>query len=107
MGSLPLHMRFRLVSFSLLAMVFLTLAASVSAVEEAPEGTPGDGSAEVVSDYQPAVEVDLRAGVEAGQEPWTTRFLVPTTVVLGALVVFVTVVQYFTKVVRARYKVVE
>jgi hypothetical protein len=41
------------------------------------------------------------------EAPWTTKFLIPTSLVLAVLAVFVTVVQYFVKVVRNRYKVVE
>jgi hypothetical protein len=46
--------------------------------------------------------------VDAVEEaPWTTKFLIPTSLVLAVLAVSVTVVQYFVKVVRNRYKVVE
>ncbi len=52
--------------------------------------------------------------VEAPQPPpvdetlsWTYRFLIPTLLVLAVLVVVVTVVQYFVRVVRARYRVVQ
>jgi hypothetical protein len=94
-------------SFLLVSVLLVSLAAPVAAVEQSPGEEPAAETTAVVSDYQPAVEVDLRAEADAGQQPWTTRFLVPTTVVLGALVVFVTVVQYFTRVVKNRYKVIE
>ncbi len=94
-------------SLSLVSLLFVLSVAPAAAVEDSPGGEPATETTEVVSDYEPAVEVDLQAEADAGQQPWTTRFLVPTTVVLGALVVFVTVVQYFTRVVRNRYKVVE
>lgn len=37
---------------------------------------------------------------------WTYRYLVPTGLVLAALVIVVTVVLYFRRVVRNRYRVV-
>ena len=37
---------------------------------------------------------------------WTYRFFIPTLLVLAALVVIVTVIQYFTRVVRNRYRIV-
>lgn len=39
--------------------------------------------------------------------PWTIRYLIPTSIVIAGLLVFGTVVQYFLKVVRTRYKTVE
>lgn len=38
---------------------------------------------------------------------WTYRYLIPTSLALAAVVVIVTTVQYFVRVVRKRYKVVE
>ena len=38
---------------------------------------------------------------------WTYRYLIPTLLALAAIVVIVTTVQYFLRVVRNRYKVVE
>ncbi len=52
--------------------------------------------------------------IEAPQPPpaeetlsWTYRFLIPTLLVLAVLVVVFTVVQYFIRVVRTRYRVVQ
>jgi hypothetical protein len=36
--------------------------------------------------------------------PWTYRYLIPTVLVIGGLAVVVTVIQYFVRVVRARYR---
>ena len=91
---------YRLVAFTLLSALLLVMALPAAAVSE--EG----GDAEVVSDYTPAVIVDT-GSPEAGDEPWTTRFLVPTGLLIAGLALFGTTVQYFTKVVRSRYKVVE
>lgn len=53
----------------------------------------------------PAVTVEVTQPVEA-QADWTYRYFIPTLLVLAALVVIMTVVQYFTRVVRNRYRVV-
>jgi hypothetical protein len=36
--------------------------------------------------------------------PWTYRYLIPTVLVIGGLAVVVTIIQYFVRVVRARYR---
>ncbi len=36
--------------------------------------------------------------------PWTYRYLIPTALVIGGLAVVVTIIQYFVRVVRARYR---
>lgn len=93
---------------TLLTALLLTLALPVLAQEEAPEDE-GDGATTTTvaeSDYTPAVTVAESAPPEE-TPPWTTRYLIPTTLVLAGLAVFVTVVQYFLRVVRNRYKVVE
>ncbi len=55
---------------------------------------------------QPAVVVPPPAD-DAPEAQWTYKFLIPLGLVVAALAVFVTVVQYFVKVVRSRYKLVE
>ena len=54
---------------------------------------------------QPAVTLDTTPVAEASPD-WTYRFFIPTLLVLAALVVIVTVIQYFTRVVRNRYRIV-
>ena len=54
---------------------------------------------------EPAVPVDTTPVPEANPD-WTYRFFIPTLLVLAALVVIVTVIQYFTRVVRNRYRIV-
>ena len=80
------------------------LAASVAAVlvgiafpalaQESPEEPP-----EIV----PAVVVEETAPAEALPD-WTYRYLVPTCLALALIFCFITVVLYFTRVVRSRYK---
>lgn len=62
--------------------------------QEAPEEAP-----EIV----PAVVVEETAPAEAVPD-WTYRYLVPTCLALALVFCVITVVLYFTKVVRSRYK---
>lgn len=91
----------RIAILSLLALLLLSVALPLAAQEEG--GSTGD---EVADAKTPAVVVEDVPPPEV-TEPWTSRFLVPTGLVLGAVAVFVTVIQYFVRVVRTRYKVVE
>ena len=65
-------------------------------------GTEASTPAETI---QPAVTVDTTPVAETNPD-WTYRFFIPTLLVLAALVVIVTVIQYFTRVVRNRYRIV-
>ncbi len=95
----------RLVSFLLLALMVFGFASAATAVESTEETTATTEAGALEFDM-PAVSVPPPAADDA-EAPWTTKFLIPTTLILGALAVFGTVVQYFLKVVRNRYKVVE
>ena len=53
----------------------------------------------------PVVVVEQVAG-DPYAHPWTTRFLVPTMMVLAGVMVLGTAVQYYRVVIRGRYKVV-
>ncbi|MGH8924950.1 MAG: hypothetical protein ACRDWA_09990 [Acidimicrobiia bacterium] len=74
--------------------------------------TAGEGAATTVGETAttaepivPAVSVEVTEAPET-QPDWTYRFFIPTLLVLAALVVIATVVQYFTRVVRKRYRVI-
>lgn len=67
--------------------------------------TTGSGATTTAEPIVPAVTVEVTQPVEA-QPDWTYRFFIPTLLVLAALVVVMTVVQYFVRVVRNRYRVV-
>ena len=70
------------------------------------ETTQIDPAATVpASELQPAVPIPPPAPEDTTQ-PWTYRYLVPTGIALALLAVFVTIVQYFVRVVRSRYKLV-
>jgi hypothetical protein len=89
----------------LLALAALALVLARPALGQ-EETTTTSQVTETVTGKTPAVVVEEPPPAEA-QAPWTTRFLVPTGLVLGAVAVFATVVVYFLRVVRARYRVVE
>ena len=63
--------------------------------EGLPEGVP-----------EPAVIITENE--EIPEEPaWTYRYLIPTSIAIATIVVLGNIVQYFRKVVKKRYKVVE
>ena len=63
--------------------------------EGLPEGVP-----------EPAVIITENEGIP--EEPaWTYRYLIPTSIAIATIVVLGNIVQYFRKVVKKRYKVVE
>lgn len=66
----------------------------------------GGGATEELDVAPPAVTVPT---TEADETPadWTYRYLIPTLLALAVVVVIATTVQYFLRVVRNRYKVVE
>ena len=63
--------------------------------EVIPEGVP-----------QPAVIVTENEGIP--EDPaWTYRYLIPTSIAIATIVVLGNIIQYFRKVVKKRYRVVE
>lgn len=55
---------------------------------------------------EPAIPIEPAPDSEALLE-WTYRYLIPTALVLGVVVIVVTSIRYFTNVVRKRYRIVE
>ena len=100
---------FRPTSFALVSL-FVLLAAVPALAAESPTDTTApaqqDSAGQVQSGYEAAVPVDAPAATDVVQ-PWTTKFLVPTGLLIAVIAIFATVVMYFMKVVRTRYKVVE
>lgn len=100
----------RLTSLALIALLILVPAgAALGAEDPAPEPEPAQEESEVEgipSGYEAAVPVEETAPADS-QQPWTTKFLVPTGLLIAAIAIFATVVMYFVRVVRTRYKVVE
>lgn len=94
----------RLISLVLLVSVFALPGLALA--QEQTEETTATTAATEGTFLMPAVSVPPVVD-DVLVAPWTTKFLIPTSLVLAVLAVFVTVVQYFVKVVRNRYKVVE
>jgi len=85
----------------------LLLALAGTAFAAADEEDETTAPAEVSVDV-PAPAVSIAEDPPASVTPeWTFRFLVPITIVIGGLAVVGTIVAYFVKVTRQRYRVVE
>jgi hypothetical protein len=87
-----------LLAFS--ALVILTALPALG--QEDVENT----DAEVVETGPPAVEIPDEAAAETIPD-WTYRYMIPTTLVLAAVVILLTSIRYFTNVVRRRYRTVQ
>jgi hypothetical protein len=87
-----------LVNFSLTAL----------ATEESGEGegTAGSTTTLVSSGLSPAVPIEAEE-VTATPIDWTYRYMIPTGLVLAAIIILITAIKYFTDVVRKRYRIVE
>lgn len=85
---------------------------TATTVAEGAATTVAEGAATTAGEAEPAAEPIVPAvSVEVTEPPetqpdWTYRFFIPTLLVLAALVVIATVIQYFTRVVRKRYRVI-
>lgn len=79
----------------LICMASVVAVTSLPALAGGQEGEP----AEIV----PAVVVEEAAPSEPVPD-WTYRYLVPTCLALALVFCAITVVLYFTRVVRSRYK---
>jgi hypothetical protein len=98
----------RFAALSLLVLIISLLAVPAMAAEsgtESEEETTATTEA-VEFEYTPATVIEPPPA-DPAEQPWTTKFLVPTGLALATVAVFVTVIQYFVRVVRSRYKVVE
>jgi len=88
-------------STMLVAVLLLSSSAPALAQEETTTTAPAQPAVTV----QPAVVAEP-ALVKEVIPDWTYRYMVPAGLVLAALVIVATVVQYFVQVVRKRYRVV-
>ena len=92
----------------LVTLLTLPLAATTTTETGTTEAGTDTGTTEATAPavtIEPAVPVDTTPVPETNPD-WTYRFFIPTLLVLAALVVIVTVIQYFTRVVRNRYRIV-
>jgi hypothetical protein len=97
----------RLLALALVTSVVALLSLPLGATTTTEAGTE-TGTTEATTPavtIEPAVPVDTTPVPETNPD-WTYRFFIPTLLVLAVLVVIVTVIQYFTRVVRNRYRIV-
>jgi hypothetical protein len=83
-----------------LGLSLLVFAAPVLAQDE------GEEPVQISSDSEPAVTVTIPPPSDSTLD-WTYRYLIPTALALAVLVILITSIQYFTQVVRKRYRTVE
>ncbi len=97
----------RLAALLLVITALLTIAATALATDSPDETatTVAEEPAPTV-DFEPAVPITTPTATEPLPD-WTYRYMVPTAIALAVLVVVITCVQYFTRVVRRRYRIVE
>lgn len=94
--------RHRLLPVLALLLAALVLAPASLAQEEGPVDEPGA----VIDVPEPAVRIVPESPAEV-EAPWTFRYLVPTSLVIALLVVVGSIVAYFLKVVRTRYRLIQ
>jgi hypothetical protein len=102
--------RTRLSLLAALIGISLSLGAPLVAHAAETETTMASTESSVAQGGAPAKPPAVSIVEEAAPEelqPWTVRYLVPTSVLIAGLLIFGTVVQYFLQVVRTRYKTVE
>ncbi len=80
-------------------IVFLAILAALLSIALAPFAVAQEEGNPAVVIEQEAPSDDVPA--------WTYRYLVPAGLLLVVLLVAATTVQYFVKVVRARYRVIQ
>ena len=86
--------------FLLLTLVLLFAPAALAAT------TPGGGgNADVTAANVPAVEAPPEA-VEDDEHPWTTRFLAPIVLLIGAVAIGGSTLYYAVRI-RGRYRVAD
>jgi hypothetical protein len=93
----------------LIVAVFISGFSLVAlAAEEGGEGEGGgaDTTSTTESGLSPAVPIEAEE-VPPAEVDWTYRYMIPTGLVIAAVIILVTAVKYFTDVVRKRYRIVE
>jgi hypothetical protein len=88
------------------AALVVTPAFATEGTEEPTSTTLAEEGPAPTSDIEPAVPVTTPSQTEVLPD-WTYRYMIPTGIVLAVLVIMVTAVQYFTRVVRRRYRIVK
>ena len=84
---------------ALLVLSFGTVFAQTASAQETDSETPTNAP-------EPAIAVPEEAPEDETPE-WPYRFLVPATLVLGTVAVVGSIIMYFVRVTKNRYRVVE
>jgi hypothetical protein len=93
--------------FALLAAYALNMATPALGTEgEEPTSTTVAEEPAPTSGIEPAVQMTTPEATEPLPD-WTYRYMIPTGIVLAVLVIVITTIQYFTRVVRRRYRIVK
>jgi hypothetical protein len=90
----------------LLLGALLALTAPMALATEETTTTAATEEPAPTSDVEPAVPMTTPDASDA-QLDWTYRYMIPTGILLAVLVIVITTVQYFTSVVRKRYRIVK
>ena len=91
----------------LLGLSLLVFAAPALAQDtEEPVQINEEEPVPINSDTEPAVPVTEPPPADPTLD-WTYRYMIPTALALALVVILITSIQYFTQVVRKRYRVVE
>ncbi len=88
------------------ALLVLTASPGLATEETEETGTTVAEEPAPTSDIEPAVPMTTPDNSEAPLD-WTYRYMIPTGILLAVLVIVITTIQYFTSVVRKRYRVVK
>jgi hypothetical protein len=94
-----------LLMLTLYAAFTVTPAMGTDGEEEQTSTTVAEEAAPD-SGIEPAVQATTPEATETLPD-WTYRYMIPTGIVLAVLVIVMTTIQYFTRVVRRRYRIVK
>ena len=95
----------------LLLIVGVCIVTTSMAALAAEEGGEGEGGGEETtstteSGLSPAVPLEDEEAAPA-EVDWTYRYMIPTGLIIAAVIILVTSVKYFTDVVRRRYRILD
>jgi hypothetical protein len=97
----------RVLAIAILVGALFSITAAALATEGTEETATTIAEETVATvDFEPAVPVTTPDAVEPLPD-WTYRYMVPTGILIALLVAIITSVQYFTRVVRKRYRIVQ
>jgi hypothetical protein len=85
---------------------FMIVPALATEGTEEPTSTTVSEEPAPTSGIEPAVPVTTPEQTEPLPD-WTYRYMIPTGIVLAVVVIVMTTIQYFTRVVRKRYRIVK